>query len=81
MEKGFADVIVWSTDTGYRCVIRRYDEARYQLRLTWGDGTVKSDLFYSLDDARSSATLWQEEVHRNLGALGICSSLPDGQYQ
>lgn len=54
--------VVWFTDTGFRCVIRAYDETRYQLRLAWGDGTVKSDLCASYDEAISLALTWKSEV-------------------
>ena len=54
--------VVWSTDTGFRCVIRAYDDTRYQLRLAWRDGTVKSDLFDSYDEALAVASTWRSEV-------------------
>jgi len=39
-----------------------YDDSRYQLRLAWKDGTVKSDLFRSDDEAVAAAEAWKTEV-------------------
>jgi len=54
--------VLWFTDTGLRCVIKVYDDTRYQLRLAWADDTVKSDLFDSYDQALSAAAAWKSEV-------------------
>jgi hypothetical protein len=56
--------VVWFTDTGYRCAIRPYDDTRYQLRLTWCDGTIKSDLFDSSERALSAAFAWKSEIEK-----------------
>jgi hypothetical protein len=57
-----AEHIVWITQTGFRCVARRYDDKRYQLRLTWGDGTVKTDLFHSYETALAAASAWKSDI-------------------
>jgi hypothetical protein len=54
--------VIWATSDGVRCVVARYDESRYQLRLLRTQGTVKADLFASLSDANRAANRWRAEV-------------------
>jgi hypothetical protein len=61
MAVGSANV-VWTTATGFACLIRSYDDTRYQVRLAWQGGTVKSDLYDSYPQARSAALAWKTEV-------------------
>ena len=55
--------VIWSTREGVRCVVARYDETRYQLRLLRAEGTVKADLFASLADANHEAYRWRAELN------------------
>ena len=57
-----AEHIVWSTQAGFQCVTRRYDDIRYQLRLAWRGGTVKSDLFESYEAVLAAASAWKSEI-------------------
>ncbi len=62
-----SEIVVWSTETGFRCVLKPYDDRRYQLRLAWRDGTVKCDLFENYGQAISAATAWNAEVDARQG--------------
>ena len=49
--------ILWSMPNGIRCVVRPYDEERFQLKLVRDQGTIKSDLCAGyLDASRRRAT-------------------------
>jgi len=37
-------IVLWATPDGVWCVLREYDESRYQLRLLRENGSIKSDL-------------------------------------
>ena len=50
--------LIWSVSE-VRCVIARYDEARYQLRLLRGIGTVKTDLFADYTQALAASREWR----------------------
>jgi hypothetical protein len=50
--------LVWETSE-VRCVIARYDETRYQLRLLRGLGTVKTDLFADYVQALTASREWR----------------------
>ncbi len=54
--------LIWATSDGMRCVVARYDDTRYQLRLLRAEGTIKADLFASLADANRAARHWRAEV-------------------
>jgi hypothetical protein len=45
-----------------RCVVRRYDDERYQLRLLRTAGTVKADLFADYGKAVAVAELWRRQT-------------------
>ena len=59
---------VWAA-SDVRCVIARYDETRYQLRLLRGLGTVKTDLFTDYTQALAASREW----HATFMALNRCS--------
>jgi hypothetical protein len=50
--------LIWATSE-VRCVIARYDETRYQLRLMRGMGTVKTDLFADYVRALAASREWR----------------------
>ena len=54
--------VIWATSAGVRCVVARYDETRYQLRLLRGEETIKADLFASVADASRTAHRWRAEL-------------------
>ncbi len=62
MKRIIEQTVIWATSEGVRCVVARYDEARYQLRLLRAEGTIKADLFASLADANRAANRWRAEV-------------------
>ena len=41
-----AATVLWTAGNGFRCLVTRYDETRYQLRLLGYTGTIKADLFF-----------------------------------
>jgi hypothetical protein len=45
-----------------RCVVRRYDDERYQLRLLRTGGTVKADLFADYGKAVAVAEAWRRQI-------------------
>ena len=49
--------VLWSTPNGIRCVVRPYDEERFQLKLIRDQGTIKSDLCAGYLDAVETARL------------------------
>lgn len=53
------ETTIWSTDDGVRCVVRQYDDKRYQLRLLRAAGTVKADLFAEYEEALAVAENWR----------------------
>lgn len=65
MKRIIEQTVIWATSEGVRCVVARYDEARYQLRLLRAEGTIKADLFASLADANRAANRWRVEVSKN----------------
>jgi len=55
-----ADVtVLWATPDGVRCVVRPYDEDRFQLKLVREQGTIRSDLFARYADAVEAAHEWR----------------------
>ena len=54
--------VLWDEPDDVRCVIRHYDETRYQLRLLRGDGTIKADLFSDHSQALAASREWRREV-------------------
>jgi len=46
---------LWATSSGFRGVVIRYDQGRYQLRLMREQGTVKADLFHGYASALEAA--------------------------
>ena len=56
------ETVLWTTSDGVRCVLARYDETRYQLRLMRSQGTVKADLFTEYDAALTAAQEWRRKV-------------------
>src|SRR5215210_4382700 len=55
-----AATLLW-TVRGVRCVVKRYDETRYQLRLLRAGGTIKADLFSNHAAAVSASHLWRQQ--------------------
>jgi len=45
-----------------RCVVRRYDDERYQLRLLRTAGTVKADLFADYGKAVARSEDWRRQI-------------------
>jgi hypothetical protein len=45
-----------------RCVVRRYDDERYQLRLLRTGGTVKADLCGDYGKAVAVAEAWRRQI-------------------
>jgi hypothetical protein len=54
--------VLWAAPNGVRCVVGRYDETRYQLRLLRDRGTIKSDLFADYAQALAASREWQQHV-------------------
>jgi hypothetical protein len=63
-----AATVLW-TVRGVRCVVQRYDETRYQLRLLRGGGTIKADLFASHMAAVSASLVWRQQFERSRAAV------------
>jgi hypothetical protein len=59
--------VLWRASDGMQCVIARYDETRYQLRLLRQDGTVKADLFSDYAQALATSLDWRNEFRNNDG--------------
>jgi hypothetical protein len=55
------ETTLWAAG-GLRCVVRRYDDERYQLRLLRTAGTVKADLFTDYGQAVAFAELWPRQT-------------------
>jgi hypothetical protein len=51
--------VLWTKANGLWCVVRPYDETRYQLRLMWNDETVRADLFEAYNQALAAAETWR----------------------
>lgn len=62
MKNVASGTVLWRTPTGFGCIILPYDGRRFQLRLTWEDGTIKSDLFASYANALLAAQKWRREI-------------------
>ena len=56
------ETVIWTTGCGLTCLVSRYDEDRFQLRLARADGTVKADLFSTWADTRAASHRWRDEV-------------------
>jgi hypothetical protein len=54
--------LLWTARNGVRCVVTRYDETRYQLRLAREGGTIKADLFSSYAAAVSVSAVWRQRI-------------------
>ena len=54
--------VLWVTPDGVRCVLREYDESRYQLRLLRGNGTIKSDLVQGYAQAVLESDEWRRQL-------------------
>ena len=65
-------IVLWDGPDGVRCVIRHYDETRYQLRLLRRDGTIKSDLFSDHPQALAASREWR----RHFQAVGSKGAAP-----
>ena len=59
-EKGAT--LLWTARNDVRCVVKRYDETRYQLRLLRGDGTIKADLFSNHAAAVCASRVWRQQL-------------------
>ena len=57
-----AQSVLWSMPNGIRCVLRPYDEERFQLRLMRDQGTIKSDLFSGYAVALEAAREWLDRM-------------------
>ena len=53
--------VLWTTTGGIRCVMRPYDETRYQIRLLRNNGTIKSDVASGHLEAMAIAQKWRQE--------------------
>jgi hypothetical protein len=54
--------VLWTAFTGVRCVVARYDETRYQLRLLRDGGTIKAELFSDRAEAITSSHEWRRQI-------------------
>jgi hypothetical protein len=54
--------VLWVAQNGVRCVLREYDESRYQLRLLRENGTIKSDLVHGYSQALSESNEWRRQL-------------------
>jgi hypothetical protein len=57
-----SEVAVLWTASEVRCVLARYDETRYQLRLLRGLGTIKTELFADCAKAIVASHDWRQQV-------------------
>jgi hypothetical protein len=55
------ETTLWTCPQGIRCVLLRYDETRYQLKLVRQLGTIKADLFAGYANALAASRQWREE--------------------
>ena len=53
--------VMWVAPEGVRCVLRPYDDSRYQLRLLRDNGTIKTDLVQSYAQAVSESDEWRRQ--------------------
>ena len=60
--------VLWTVSNGVRCVVTRYDERRYQLRLLRESGTIKADLFSNHAEALANSREWRQQME-NAGPL------------
>jgi hypothetical protein len=60
-------MLLWTARNGVRCVVTRYDETRYQLRLAREGGTIKADLFSSHAAAVSASQVWRQHIEEFRG--------------
>jgi hypothetical protein len=56
------EATLWTRPDGVRCVLLRYDETRYQLKLVRAIGTIKADLFTGYSSALAASRKWREEL-------------------
>ena len=54
--------MLWTAADGVRCVVTRYDETRYQLRLLRDGGTIRADLFSDHAAAVAVSREWQRQT-------------------
>jgi hypothetical protein len=59
--------VLWIAPDGVRCVVRAYDESRYQLRLLRHNGTIKSDLFQGYAAAVLESFEWRRQFESDEG--------------
>jgi len=55
--------VLWSMPNGIRCVVLRYDEERFQLKLVRDEGTIRSDLFRGYARALEAARDWLDRIN------------------
>jgi hypothetical protein len=56
------DTVLWIAPDGVQCVVRPYDESRYQLRLLRQNGTIKTDLFHGYNEALLESDEWRRRL-------------------
>jgi len=56
------ETTLWVTTDGIRCVVRPYDETRFQLRLLRATGTVRTELFAEYEKALATAAGWLRQI-------------------
>jgi hypothetical protein len=54
--------VLWTAPVGVRCVMARYDETRFQLRLLADGGTIKTDLCIDYAEAMRLAREWRRHI-------------------
>jgi hypothetical protein len=54
--------VLWTAPNGVRCVVTRYDETRYQLRMLRDGGTIKADLFSDQAEAVAVSREWRRQI-------------------
>jgi hypothetical protein len=62
---GTDGTVLWVAPNAVRCVLREYDNSRYQLRLLSGNGTVKSDLCQDYAQALRKSDEWRRQLELN----------------
>jgi len=67
------EATVWTRSDGVRCVLLRYDDTRYQLKLVRVTGTIKADLFAGYSSAMDAARNWREELDVARGSSSVMS--------
>ena len=60
--------VLWVTRDGVRCVLRAYDETRYQLRLLRENGTIKTDLVRGYAQAVLESDAWRRQLESHEAA-------------